>query len=193
MSGFWSVSIAVLILAASAAVWLVARDYRRDQELSWSSVLTVWGAYLLHAGLVFVASWRAPFGRWPIPAEWVATGGAALLVLGVAVCALAVRRFASWSRMSGRRTDELVTSGAYSISRNPQNLGWGLALLGASLAGRSTTALLLTLGFGALVHFYLVKMEEPYLARTHGREYERYLRRVSRYLGTRTDSKDEIE
>lgn len=189
MTVFWSINIAVLVLAAGAAVWFVAHDYRRGQELSWPSVVTVWGAYLLHASLVFVASWRAPVGRWPIPAEWASVGGAALLALGVAVCALAVRRFASWSRISGRRTDELITSGVYSISRNPQNLGWGLGLLGASLAGRSTTALLLTASFGGLFHFYIVKMEEPYLARTHGRTYERYRQRVARYLGTRASRK----
>ena len=190
MTVFWSVSFAVLVVAASVAVRLVARDYRRDQELSWPSVVAVWGAYLLHAGLVLVAAWRAPMGRWPVPMAWPSLGGAGSLAAGVGICAFAIRRFASLGRMSGRRTDELVTSGVYSVSRNPQNLGWGLALFGASLLGRSTTALLLTLAFGTLVHLYIVKLEEPYLMRTYGQTYADYLQQVGRYLGSRTRQED---
>lgn len=181
----WLLTTGAVLVLWGTAVALVARDFRRDRELSWPAVTTVWAAYLLHAVLVAAAAWRAPLGRWAGAGGWLSAAGALLTALGVVVAGLAVSRFASFQRMSGRRTDRLVRSGLYAVSRNPQNLGWGLVLLGVSTLGRSTLALLLTLAFAGLLHVYLVTLEEPYLERLYGAEYREYRRRVRRYLGRR--------
>ncbi len=180
----WSGLVALVALIA-AAIALVARDERRGRELSWPAVISTWGAYLLHAVLVAWVSIRAPLGRWPVPAALGWAAGGASAAAGVLMCGLAIRRFASVARMSGREADILVTSGIYAVSRNPQNVGWGLTLLGMSVAGRSMLALVLTAFFAAVVHGYLVLLEEPYLVRMFGDEYRAYRRRVARYLGLR--------
>lgn len=51
--------------------------------------------------------------------------------------------FRSLQRVSGRRMDQLITTGIFRWSRNPQNVGWALALFGLAIAGRSGAALLL--------------------------------------------------
>jgi protein-S-isoprenylcysteine O-methyltransferase Ste14 len=68
-----------------------------------------------------------------------------------------------------------VKSGPYRFTRNPQVVGWGLALLGAALAGRSARALLLVAAF-FLVHWSYLATEERHLERTFGEEYRRRYR-----------------
>lgn len=51
------------------------------------------------------------------------------------------------------------------------------------MAGRSFLAMALVVVFAALVHTYIVWLEEPYLTRIYGEEYRSYLRTTSRYLG----------
>ena len=77
----------------------------------------------------------------------------------------------------------LITTGIYRWSRNPQFLGWYLADLGIALAGLSGYALLIALLTIILGHYYIVKLEEPYLERIFGREYLEYRRKAPRYLG----------
>ncbi len=75
-----------------------------------------------------------------------------------------------------------MTDGVYRYSRNPQNVGWGLVLLGVSLAGRSGAALLLTAVFFVVFRSY-IPVEERHLERTFGEEYRRYRDATPRFLG----------
>jgi protein-S-isoprenylcysteine O-methyltransferase Ste14 len=51
----------------------------------------------------------------------------------VAIITIAILNFRTFQRMSGLQMDQLITDGIYTWSRNPQNLGWGVALFGISL------------------------------------------------------------
>ena len=84
--------------------------------------------------------------------------------------------------MSGVQVDSLITDDIFAWSRNPQNVGWGLVLLGIALVGRSGAALLLTAVFWLATHLYLVGHKEPQLERAFGAAYRRYLARTSCYL-----------
>jgi protein-S-isoprenylcysteine O-methyltransferase Ste14 len=66
----------------------------------------------------------------------------------------------------------LITTGIYAYSRNPQNLGWGVALFGVALIRRSGFALLLALLFLCFFRRY-VHAEERYLERMFGDDYRR--------------------
>lgn len=185
-----------------AAVLLVRRDYRRQRELSALSVVTVWAAYLFHAGVTAWFAWSAPLGRVPgtavgaaldtgavgamSSAAWTIAAlllGGALAGAGITIAALAIATFRSFQRMSGLDTSRLVTGGLYALSRNPQNVGWALALLGVAVAGRSVLALVMVALFALVLHTYIVRLEEPYLERIYGQAYRDYMERSPRYLG----------
>ena len=93
-----------------------------------------------------------------------------------------VLRFESLQRMSGTQTDQLITGGIYRYSRNPQNVGWILGLLGMSILGDSAVALVLT-GLFALIFRTHLPREEAHLERIYDEAYRRYRQRTPRYLG----------
>lgn len=126
---------------------------------------------------------EAPRGRVSGPATAAHLIGAFLAGFGTAVAFDGIATFTSFERMSGRETDELVTEGIYRYSRNPQNLGWGMALLGVSVAGRSASALVLVGLFASAVHCYIVWLEEPHLEKLFGEDYREYRTQTPRYVG----------
>ncbi len=166
-----------------AALGLVRRDYRRGDRLSTAAVVAVWAAYLVHLAVTVWFAWVPPIGRIPVPTPPAYLVGGFLCGVGVTLTALGMATFRSFERMSGLDTSRLVTDGMYAFSRDPQNLGWFTALLGAAVAGRSPAALGLVAIFAVVVHLYIVRLEEPHLEQLYGEEYRAYRRRTPRYLG----------
>ena len=168
------------------AIMAVRSDYAKRQILTNFTTVLVWVAYLFHAGVVM---WAASINTWIVGLpKWLTIPAGTILVLfGVAIITIAILNFRTFQRMSGLQTDRLITDGIYAWSRNPQNLGWGLALFGIALIGRSGFALLLSGLFGIAVHIYIAAMEEPYLERIYGDTYQRYQAKTARYLGIPVD------
>jgi protein-S-isoprenylcysteine O-methyltransferase Ste14 len=109
-------------------------------------------------------------------------GGGVLSVFGLWLYAASIKRFSSFGQLSGLEEGELVTGGVYRYTRNPQIVGWGLALLGAALAGRSAKAVGLVAVY-FLIHRLYFPFEERRLERVFGAEYRHYLARTPRFLG----------
>jgi len=167
-----------------AAYWTVVsrREYKDHGKLSMQSAVAVWLLHGLHACLTGFAAWRALW-RLPLPTTIsVAVGGTCMLV-GVGVLAAGIIAFRSMRRMSGLEANMLVSSGIYHWSRNPQSLGWGLALLGVAILGESGFAVVLVLLFGLVFHIYVVAAEEPYLEQVFGEAYRTYRLSTPRYVG----------
>ncbi|HXT16195.1 MAG TPA: isoprenylcysteine carboxylmethyltransferase family protein [Gemmatimonadaceae bacterium] len=80
---------------------------------------------------------------------------------------------------------QVVTSGPYRFSRNPMYIGVVLVLVGWAIAFQSATlgiyAACITIAF----HLRVLTYEEPWLMRTHEREWLAYRARVPRWLGWR--------
>ena len=76
----------------------------------------------------------------------------------------------------------LVTHGLYSRSRNP--IYFGIFLYWVGLAGTLPHPIILILGLVCWLSIEVIvrKVEEPYLRRLHGSEYEMYLEQTNRYL-----------
>ena len=75
----------------------------------------------------------------------------------------------------------LVQKGLFGISRNPIFLGMQITLLGFFLAvPNALTLLILVLGF-ALIQIQ-VRLEEEFLTKMHGAEYEEFCRCVRRWV-----------
>ena len=133
-------------------------------------------AHLAALGLDAAAHWLVPL-RLPVTSRrWlVATP---LVAGGVAVAAWAVR---SAGDVDLERDGELVTRGAFAVSRNPMYVGWAAATLGVAVAARSAPLLA---AWVAAVHHVdgEVRAEERRLAARHGGAYASYASRVPRYL-----------
>ena len=85
-------------------------------------------------------------------------------------------------KRQGIETD-LVTTGIYSVSRNPAFLGFDLMYIGI-LFSFFNWYLCLATGFVLVFfHLHIVNVEEDFLIETFGQEYIEYKKKVCRYLG----------
>jgi protein-S-isoprenylcysteine O-methyltransferase Ste14 len=83
--------------------------------------------------------------------------------------------------IGGRKTHELVTTGPYSVSRNPLYV---FSIVGAVGIGAQFGAVSVAILAGIcawLVHFLVVRQEERLLLAGHGDAYVRYLAEVPRF------------
>lgn len=164
---------------------------RTHQELglsgkrSFLTALLVWVAYITHTAVSLWASWATV---WPLQLDrTLARGvGGALVIAGLAILVAGMVEFGSLARMSGRCPDRLVRDGVYRWSRNPQNVGWGLALLGIAIYGRSAGALLLAVEFWAAFRLYIPR-EEQFLKGVYGEGWDQYRDATPRFLGVPRD------
>ena len=158
------------------------RTYDTGKALSIGISFGWWVLDLVHCLLVALSSL---YSIWPIPFNEMATllGGSVMLGVGVVLMLDGMIEFRSVGRISGSDTSELVTTGIYRWSRNPQYLGWFLILLGLSVIGSSGLALLYTIIGIILFHFYITQMEESYLEHIFGEKYLLYKEGTPRYFG----------
>jgi protein-S-isoprenylcysteine O-methyltransferase Ste14 len=76
----------------------------------------------------------------------------------------------------------LVVVGLYRWSRNPMYVAVSLILVGWAVAYSSRPLLIYALAVMALFHLRVIFGEEPWLARTHGQQWQEYRARVRRWL-----------
>ena len=79
--------------------------------------------------------------------------------------------------------DQLVTTGLYSLSRNPMYVAVVLVLLGWSALFHSVALLIYAVAIAAAFHLRVVLGEEPWLAQTHRGSWLRYSAQVPRWFG----------
>jgi protein-S-isoprenylcysteine O-methyltransferase Ste14 len=112
-------------------------------------------------------------------------GGVALILSGGILIIFARREFAKHGQPTepGLPTSKVVTTGVFSLSRNPLYLGGICMLVGIAFALDSPWVLLFLLPAFIACHYVLVVPEEKYLAATFGDEYRRYTAIVHRWIG----------
>ena len=77
----------------------------------------------------------------------------------------------------------IVMTGIFSVSRNPAFLGFGLLYLGILLMFFNPFLLVFSLFSAVMLHLQTVVVEEPFLRKAFGKDYENYTKSVCRYLG----------
>lgn len=77
----------------------------------------------------------------------------------------------------------IVTTGIFSVSRNPAFLGFDLLYLGILLTFFNPFLLVFSLFSAVMLHLQTVVVEEPFLRKAFGKDYENYAKSVCRYLG----------
>jgi protein-S-isoprenylcysteine O-methyltransferase Ste14 len=141
-------------------------------------------AFLALPGIVAFAVPLLAFDRtWP-PAEW-AWIGVVVLAVGLVLLALTVRDFhvlgrgtlAPWSPPT-----LLVVAGLYRFSRNPMYVGVLCIVLGWATLFRSGPLAAYAAALAVMFHIRVLWGEEPWLARTHGVQWQEYAARVPRWL-----------
>lgn len=109
--------------------------------------------------------------------------GIGLLLISLAWTVLAqIQMGNSWRiGIDEEKKTELVQTGVFRFSRNPIFLGMIITLTGVFLTiPNALTLLFLVLGF-VLIQIQ-VRLEEEFLSRTHGTEYDEFRRQVRRWL-----------
>ncbi len=111
--------------------------------------------------------------------------GAFLIVVGLAFVVLARREFVRHRQPTdpGFPTDAIITTGVFSISRNPLYLGGMCILVGTSVAFNFPWGFISLLPSILLCHYLLIVPEERYLAGKFGEDYQKYAATVRRWLG----------
>jgi protein-S-isoprenylcysteine O-methyltransferase Ste14 len=153
------------------------------------SLPTLIAAVVAYAGLSACALFAARESLWPLPFPSIVATlvGAAVAFAGAAMFLAARLTMRSFRLTWGLGIGELVTSGIYRFSRNPQSLGVGLILIGSALAGRSAAASLLAAIY-AVSTWAWIQVEEEVLEARFGDQYRQYRARVPRYFGLKRAS-----
>lgn len=118
----------------------------------------------------------------PAGVRWL---GLALAVLGDIAFVLSVVTMKDSWRAGVPESDktDLVTTGIYRYSRNPAFLGFDLVYIGLLLAFFNIALLVLSLFAVVMFHLQIVYVEEPFLVKAFGTEYQAYSQAVRRYFG----------
>lgn len=111
--------------------------------------------------------------------------GLIVAVFGVAVFIAAVVTMRdSWRvGVPEEKKTQIVTTGIFSVSRNPAFLGFDLLYLGILLMFFNPFLLIFSLFSAVMLHLQTVVVEEPFLREAFGKDYENYTKAVCRYLG----------
>ncbi len=111
---------------------------------------------------------------------WIGVG---LCLGGVLILVLSLVSFGGSFRVGidAEQPGRLVTTGIFSVSRNPIYVGFFLFLIGQFLAFPSWTTLT-ALGFAAALFHRQVTREEEFMRQRYGQEYAEYCGRVRRYV-----------
>lgn len=123
-------------------------------------------------------------GLLPVDAAWRRLLGSGLCALGVAGFAwmvLTMRR-ARTPIHNARTPTTLVTTGPFTLTRNPMYLFGSVAYAGLAMVLRQPWSLLLLPAVVLLIDFGVVRREEDYLHRRFGAQYREYCARVRRWL-----------
>ncbi len=145
---------------------------------------------ILPFALFYVYTVLARAFGWPLVSQGMLYQSAALGWVGVGLCflgllgvLLSLLAFGNSFRIGIDRDQpaDLVTTGVFSLSRNPIYVGFLLVLLGQFLVFPNWV-LLVYLGAGAWVIHRQVLREEAFLRQAYGPAYADYCARVRRYV-----------
>lgn len=144
--------------------------------------------FVLVVTVVLVYAFSPGLYRYAVPIEWVEHAwakwlGVALMLASLGWTVLAqVQMGESWRiGIDEEHETALVQSGVFGLSRNPIFLGMMLTLLGLFLVIPNAFTLL-TFAMGVMLIQIQVRLEEEFLANTHGNDYADYRMRVRRWI-----------
>jgi protein-S-isoprenylcysteine O-methyltransferase Ste14 len=176
----YSVSYIFLLLIGYVIFrYLVPRDYLKYGKLSPPVAFLQALLFFLQGGLPYLYLDKS----WPkttVPGS-LHILGVSLIFLGLGFLLYGMVRLGV-IRSMGRGESQLITSGMYSKTRNPQGIACAVFEIGFFTLWPSWYAAGWVLLFMVLIHM-MVLAEEQHLKRLYGQEYVDYCAAVPRYLG----------
>lgn len=112
---------------------------------------------------------------------YVITTGLLILNLTISVFSLIHLRDSWRVGVIEKQQTELITTGIYSLTRNPYFLSYNIMFVSYALLLQNTILVILTIIGFLLVHWMILK-EESYLRKIHRDQYDDYCSEVSRYI-----------
>jgi protein-S-isoprenylcysteine O-methyltransferase Ste14 len=134
-------------------------------------------------GLALVLEWLWPTSI-PVTRAVGLAVGLAVFVFGFWLISRSKKELdvAGQPSLPGEPTTDLVVTGPFAWSRNPNYLGALLAGLGGALAIDTFWVLGATLVAAAILDVWMIRPEERYLAGLFGDRYASYRKRVRRWI-----------
>lgn len=118
-----------------------------------------------------------------LPSPWPYLGALPILV-GVVIASQGSRQFSQVGTniIPFTESSALVTSGVFSLSRNPMYTGMVLALAGTALIMNGAIAWLVVIAFTAVIRLRFIRTEELLMEQTFGDDYLAYKASVRRWI-----------
>ncbi len=140
--------------------------------------------FSVFAGLMWLLSRAIPTAELDVPAHKALAAGTAALagIFGTAGILSIFRAKTTINPHDPRKSSSLVTTGVYSVTRNPMYLSLLLVLLGWSIYLSNLVSFVLLPLFIAYLNRFQIKPEEQVLASLFRSEFEAYCKRVRRWL-----------
>lgn len=168
-------------------------EYRKYQKrLLSTSTLSL----LHHDSYVGLAVFSAWYSTWPIIIDnnlffhiSLYILGSILVLIGISLYIIYLACIKSVPKAIGRDSEDLITDGIFSKSRNPQSLARAIGLIGLGIMGRSYFTLFLAL-FWISVNHYNILSEEELLEIKFGDLYLNYCCLTPRYFQIKKKEKD---
>ncbi len=153
-------------------------------ELSFVVGLTLWIIeVLLYALGSDFRIFPSPLDGQLVDATLVSALGAAVVVVGIVIFALALTAFGtSWRvGIDAKAPGELITGGIFAVSRNPIFVFLDLYFIGTFLINGTGIFAIFAVIVIVGMHYQILQ-EERFLIRTYAEAYEAYCARVGRYF-----------
>ena len=180
VTGLLLVYIGLNAMAAIPFCLLARRDFERQGR--WSAPVAVMSGVLMHGHFLahLALSW-SDRGSLVTPGMISTGSGIALFLCGGWIIAQGRKAYGDTARVYGLKEDQLISSGIYLRTRNPQYVGYALMFLGSAMASGSSWAFGSAALFAAFIHVFITRIEEPQMHRVFGDEFYAYSQRVGRY------------
>jgi protein-S-isoprenylcysteine O-methyltransferase Ste14 len=109
--------------------------------------------------------------------------GAFTIILALVLLMITLVHFKTSLRfgLNEKQSGKLITTGIFSITRNPFFLSLDLYFLGIAMLLPSLFFICFALLAAVGIHFFILK-EEKFMLKVYGEEYEKYSKKVRRYF-----------
>lgn len=176
-AGWWTTLRSVAPVLGSFAIFaviavLVVNAADGEQDAPALISVGLFAAYVLHADSVLTSAY-IDAGRVAMPKEPFLALGMLIMAAGAILFLWATRTLVAHGAFEGLSTTKLVTAGPYAWMRHPQDVGWGIVLLGVAVAGRTFVGLALMVVFAVFVS-RLWRADERQLEGRFGQAFRDY-------------------